>query len=63
MTATPRSSATAPVGGRLAPGKHALNLFEGCFAGGSIAGAPKLRPMQIIKELAPQRRVYCGCIG
>jgi para-aminobenzoate synthetase component 1 len=52
------------VEGRLAPGKHALDLLEGCFPGGSITGAPKLRAMQIIEELEPQRRgVYCGCIG
>ncbi len=52
------------VEGELAPGKHALDLLEGCFPGGSITGAPKLRAMQIIEELEPQRRgVYCGCIG
>jgi para-aminobenzoate synthetase component I len=52
------------VEGRLAAGKHALDLLEGCFPGGSITGAPKLRAMQIIEELEPQRRgVYCGCIG
>ena len=52
------------VEGRLAPGKDALNLLEGCFPGGSITGAPKVRAMQIIEELEPQRRgVYCGAIG
>jgi para-aminobenzoate synthetase component 1 len=50
--------------GRLAPGKHALELLAGCFPGGSITGAPKVRAMRIIEELEPQRRgVYCGCIG
>jgi para-aminobenzoate synthetase component 1 len=52
------------VEGRLAPGKHALDLLAGCFPGGSITGAPKVRAMQIIEDLEPQRRgVYCGCIG
>jgi para-aminobenzoate synthetase component 1 len=52
------------VEGRLAAGKDALDLLEGCFPGGSITGAPKVRAMQIIEELEPQRRgVYCGCIG
>ena len=50
--------------GRLSPGKDALDLLEGCFPGGSITGAPKVRAMQIIEELEPQRRgVYCGAIG
>ena len=50
--------------GRLSPGKDALDLLEGCFPGGSITGAPKVRAMQIIEALEPQRRgVYCGAIG
>jgi para-aminobenzoate synthetase component 1 len=50
--------------GRLAPGMDALDLLRGCFPGGSITGAPKLRAMQIIEELEPNRRgVYCGSIG
>lgn len=50
--------------GELAPGAHALDLLRGCFPGGSITGAPKLRAMEIIEELEPQRRgVYCGAIG
>lgn len=50
--------------GQLAPGKHALDLLAGCFPGGSITGAPKLRAMEIIEELEPHRRsVYCGAIG
>lgn len=49
---------------RLAPGKHALDLLRGCFPGGSITGAPKLRAMEIIEELEPHRRgVYCGALG
>ena len=50
--------------GRLAPGKHALDVLAGCFPGGSITGAPKVAAMKIIEELEPQRRsVYCGSIG
>jgi para-aminobenzoate synthetase component 1 len=52
------------VTGRLAAGRHALDLLAGCFPGGSITGAPKLRAMEIIEELEPHRRsVYCGAIG
>ena len=52
------------VAGRLPPERHALDLLRGAFPGGSITGAPKLRAMQIIEELEPQRRsVYCGAIG
>lgn len=52
------------VTGTLAPGMSALELLRGCFPGGSITGAPKLRAMQIIEELEPHRRgIYCGAIG
>ena len=41
-----------------------IDLFKGCFPGGSITGAPKLRAMEIIEELEPVKRsVYCGAIG
>ena len=44
--------------------KHALDLLRGCFPGGSITGAPKLRSMEIIEELEPHRRsIYCGSIA
>ena len=52
------------VTGELRDGCDALDLLRGAFPGGSITGAPKLRAMQIIEELEPQRRgVYCGAIG
>jgi para-aminobenzoate synthetase component 1 len=52
------------VTGRLAPGLDAVALLRAAFPGGSITGAPKLRAMQIIEELEPDRRgVYCGAIG
>jgi para-aminobenzoate synthetase component 1 len=52
------------VTGTLAPHRDALGLLRGCFPGGSITGAPKLRAMEIIEELEPHRRgVYCGAIG
>ena len=52
------------VTGRLSNNFHALDLLRGCFPGGSITGAPKLRSMQIIEELEPHKRhIYCGAIG
>ena len=52
------------VRGKLAPKHDAIELLRGCFPGGSITGAPKLRAMEIIEELEPHRRgVYCGAIG
>ncbi|MBI3221681.1 MAG: aminodeoxychorismate synthase component I [Nitrosomonadales bacterium] len=52
------------VRGRLVPGYKALNVLRDCFPGGSVSGAPKLRAMQIIEQLEPNRRgVYCGAIG
>jgi len=50
--------------GQLTPPHTALSALQACFPGGSITGAPKLRAMQIIEELEPQRRgIYCGSIG
>lgn len=52
------------VQGHLSKGRVALDVLRDCFPGGSITGAPKLRAMQIIEELEPQRRgIYCGTIG
>jgi para-aminobenzoate synthetase component 1 len=52
------------VTGELAAGQTALDALCGCFPGGSVTGAPKLRAMEIIEELEPHRRgLYCGAIG
>lgn len=43
---------------------HATDLLRAAFPGGSITGAPKVRAMEIIDELEPQRRnAWCGSIG
>jgi para-aminobenzoate synthetase component 1 len=50
--------------GQLADKYHALDLLRGCFPGGSITGAPKLRAMEIIETLEPHRRsIYCGSMA
>ncbi len=51
------------VRGRLKPGTGPVGLLRACFPGGSITGAPKIRAMEIIRELEPSRRgAYCGSI-
>jgi para-aminobenzoate synthetase component I len=52
------------VTGKLSSEYSASDLLRGAFPGGSITGAPKVRAMEIIEQLEPQRRsVYCGAIG
>lgn len=52
------------VEGELIEGRDALHVLCDCFPGGSVTGAPKLRAMQIIAQLEPDRRdIYCGTIG
>ncbi len=52
------------IAGKLRGQRSAIDLLRGCFPGGSITGAPKLRSMEIIEELEPHRRgIYCGSIG
>ncbi len=50
--------------GELPADKSAIDLLTASFPGGSITGAPKIRAMEIIDELEPQRRaIYCGSIA
>lgn len=52
------------VTGKLKKSASIVSLLKGCFPGGSITGAPKIRAMQIIEALEPnQRGLYCGAIG
>lgn len=52
------------VTGELMPGFGIVDVFEACFPGGSITGAPKKRAMEIIRELEPvPRGLYCGSVG
>jgi anthranilate synthase component 1 len=50
--------------GKLAPGKTPFDLFVSSFPAGTVSGAPKIRAMQIISELEPERRgIYAGAVG
>lgn len=54
----------ATIEGDLRSGGRWLDLLRAAFPGGSVTGAPKIRAMQIIRELEPTPRgVYCGSIG
>jgi anthranilate synthase component 1 len=55
---------TSNVEGRLAPGRDALDVLRATFPAGTLSGAPKVRAMQIIEELEPERRgIYGGAVG
>ena len=55
---------TATVSGRLHKDKDRIDLLRATFPGGSITGCPKIRSMEIIEELEPNRRsIYTGCLG
>ena len=42
----------------------AMDALRGAFPAGTVSGAPKVRAMQIIDELEPEKRgVYAGAIG
>lgn len=50
--------------GELEDGRDVVDLLKATFPGGSITGAPKVRAMQVIREIEPHaREVYCGAIG
>jgi anthranilate synthase component 1 len=52
------------VEGELAPGEDGLSLLRATFPAGTVAGAPKVRAMEIIEELEPTRRgPYAGAVG
>lgn len=56
--------ATATVEGRLHKGFDRIDLIRASFPGGSITGCPKLRSMEIIKELEKNKRgIYTGSLG
>ncbi|OIN99459.1 MAG: hypothetical protein AUJ49_11125 [Desulfovibrionaceae bacterium CG1_02_65_16] len=55
---------TSDVRAQLAPGLVLRDVLAALFPCGSVTGAPKVRTMQILRELEPHPRgVYCGAIG
>jgi anthranilate synthase component 1 len=52
------------VTGRLAPGFTAFDALRAAFPAGTVSGAPKVRAMEIIAALEPDRRgPYAGGVG
>ena len=52
------------ISGKILPDKNINDVLKAVFPGGSITGAPKVRAMQIIRDLETvPRNIYCGAIG
>ncbi len=52
------------VSGKLKKGLDAVDVLKATFPAGTVSGAPKVRAMQIIEELEPERRgIYAGSVG
>lgn len=52
------------VTGKLRSDYTALDALRACFPAGTVSGAPKIRAMQIIAELEPDKRgPYAGAVG
>ncbi|PHS78618.1 MAG: anthranilate synthase component I [Rhodospirillaceae bacterium] len=50
--------------GEIQDDKDALDALYAGFPAGTVSGAPKVRAMEIIDELEPEKRgIYAGCIG
>ncbi|MCD6230696.1 MAG: anthranilate synthase component I [Dehalococcoidia bacterium] len=52
------------VQGKLRHGMSAFDALRACFPAGTVSGAPKIRAMEIIAELEPEKRgPYAGAVG
>jgi anthranilate synthase component 1 len=55
---------SSTVSGELAAGRTSLDALRAAFPAGTVSGAPKIRAMEIIADLEPDRRgPYAGCLG
>ncbi|MEQ1728925.1 MAG: anthranilate synthase component I [Vicinamibacterales bacterium] len=55
---------TSVVEGRLSSECDRLDALVSCFPAGTVSGAPKVRAMQIIRDLEPSGRgLYAGAVG
>jgi anthranilate synthase component I len=50
--------------GQLADDQTIFSSFQSCFPAGTVSGAPKVRAMQLLSRLEPERRgIYSGAVG
>jgi anthranilate synthase component 1 len=55
---------SSTVSGELREGRTSLDALRAAFPAGTVSGAPKIRAMEVIAELEPERRgVYAGALG
>ena len=52
------------VAGDISEGSSPIRIFADTFPAGTLSGAPKLRAMELIRDIEPHcREAYGGCIG
>jgi anthranilate synthase component 1 len=52
------------VTGTLRPGLSCADVLKATFPAGTVSGAPKIRELEVIRELEPIRRnIYAGAVG
>jgi anthranilate synthase component 1 len=52
------------VEGQLSPGLSFADVLRATFPAGTVSGAPKIRALEVIRELEPIRRnIYSGAVG
>ncbi|NPA52631.1 MAG: anthranilate synthase component I [Aquificae bacterium] len=52
------------VSGEIKKNLHPIDVLKSVFPVGTVSGAPKVRAMQIIEELEPEKRgIYAGAVG
>ncbi|MDR1526291.1 MAG: anthranilate synthase component I family protein [Dysgonamonadaceae bacterium] len=52
------------VEGEVEEGKNTIRIYADTFPAGTLSGAPKIRAMELIRDIEPHNRgAYGGCIG
>ncbi|MDR2682861.1 MAG: anthranilate synthase component I family protein [Dysgonamonadaceae bacterium] len=52
------------VAGEVEEGKNTIRIYADTFPAGTLSGAPKIRAMELIRDIEPHNRgAYGGCIG